>query len=535
MRTLPTRLAGVAAASALALLAACGGGGGGGGDGNAPLAISSNAVDDGMIGVAYSKAIATSGGRGAKAFSINAGTLPAGLSMSTAGVISGTPAGPAGTASFTVSVTDSAATPATDTQAFTMHVVEPLAIATAALSDTSVGEAYGASILATGGAPPYAFSVASGELPDGVSLDAAGEISGTVAGTATTGSSTIRVQDSSTPAFSATRGYSVRVALEIASTALEDATGGIPYSDSAVVQGGLPPYAWSLTSGALPAGLAGPNPVTGEISGTPEAACSPSSASLGLAVTDSDTPPMTATRNGIQLAVNPATLEVTTTALANALIGAAYNQRVIAAGGVPPYSYAITAGSLPSQLALNASNGRIKGTPDTAETQNFAVTVTDDCANTASRALGITVTDAPLGRNDSIADATLLAGNGTYHASISPSGNPNTLFAPDEDFYRISTTAASDVTVDINARSFGSPMDSVIEILGANGLRLGTCVAPAFNSECVHDDDDTANGDLDSFLQVRLPASATFYIHVVDWGGNARPDKLYDLVISGVN
>ena len=60
-------------------------------------------------------------------------------------------------------------------------------------------------------------------------------------------------------------------------------------------------------------------------------------------------------------------------------------------------------------------------------------------------------------------------------------------------------------------------------------------MSPAFTSACEHDDDDTDNGELDSFLQVRVPADTTFYVHVVDWGSNARPDKLYELVISGVN
>ena len=41
--------------------------------------------------------------------------------------------------------------------------------------------------------------------------------------------------------------------------------------------------------------------------------------------------------------------------------------------------------------------------------------------------------------------------------------------------------------------------------------------------------------DLDSFLLVQVTGATTFYIHVVDWGSNARPDMLYDLVISGVN
>ena len=166
----------------------------------------------------------------------------------------------------------------------------------------------------------------------------------------------------------------------------------------------------------------------------------------------------------------------------------AYNQGVLASGGVPPYSFAITTGSLPSQLAL-AANGQITGTPDTVETQAFEVTVTDACPDTATQNLSIAIDEVSPGRNDSIAQATALPGDGTYSASISPSGHPNTVFDPDEDFYSITTTTASTVTVDINAASNGSPLDSVIEIVGANGLPLSTCGAPTFVALCQHDDE----------------------------------------------
>ena len=49
------------------------------------------------------------------------------------------------------------------------------------------------------------------------------------------------------------------------------------------------------------------------------------------------------------------------------------------------------------------------------------------------------------------------------------------------------------------------------------------------------DDDGQAGVNLDSFLEVDIDGATTFYIHVVDWGGNARPDMLYDLIVSGVN
>lgn len=513
-----------------AAFAGCGGGGGGGGAG--PLNITTTAADDGVIGAAYSEAIAATGGSGAKTFNISAGALPAGLTMSAAGAISGTPTGPAGTASFTVTVTDSAATPATDSQALTIDVVEPLAITTASLPDTSVGDAYSATVSFSGGTPPYQLST-SAPLPSGIALQTDGTLAGTVAASARTANFDVIVSDSSSPALTATRSYRIRVALDITTTAFADASGGVAYSDTAVAQGGLPPFAWSLAAGALPAGLTGPDPVTGAISGTPDPVCAPATATLSLAVSDSDSPVVSDTQAGIDLTVNPAALSFTTSALPNATLGVAYNQRIVATGGKPPYAFSLTGGILPSQLVL-AADGRIQGTPDTLETQAFEVTVTDDCGVTSLKNLSLTVSNASLGRNDSIAEATILPGNGSYSASISPAGEPTTVFDPDEDYYRIQTSAASTITIDVNAQVNGSPLDSVIEVVNASGTVLNLCGSPTFTSPCISDDEELGVS-LDSFLQIRVNGATTLYIHVVDWSMIARPDMLYDLVISGIN
>lgn len=518
----------------LALFVGCGGGGSGGG-GSGPLNITINTANDGVVGVAYSQTVAATGGSGTRTFSITAGALPAGLTLSGAGVISGTPAGPAASANFTVSVTDSANQPATDTQALSIAIVDPLLITTASLPDTSVGAAYDETIDVTGGTPPYTFSiVAPGALPSGIALDGVGAVTGSAASDSRSEVFTVEVTDSSNPELSDTVTYEIDLPLSITTTTLPDATGGESYSASLASRGGLLPLTWTLTAGALPAGLGGPEPATGEISGTPDPICVAAATALTVQVTDADSPAQTDTQAAIGLTVNPATLEITTATLPSGTIGAAYNATVKAAGGVPPYSFAITAGTLPSPLAINAGTGQITGTADTVETQVFDVTVTDSCPNTATQSLSITINNVALGRNDTIADATVLPGNGTYSASISPSGHPNTVFDPDEDYYAITTTAASTITVDINADVNGSPLDSVIEIVGANGVQLNTCGAPTFIAAC-EQDDETPGVDLDSFLQVQVGAGTTFYIHVVDWGSNARPDKLYDLVISGVN
>jgi hypothetical protein len=232
----------------------------------------------------------------------------------------------------------------------------------------------------------------------------------------------------------------------------------------------------------------------------------------------------------------PAALTITTTSLPAGVIGTPYSQTISATGGSGARTFTVTAGALPAGLALNAGTGTISGSPaGPAATANFTLTVVDSGSpqQNDTQALSIAINATAVGRNDDIANATPLT-NGSFAASISPSGHPSTVFNPDEDYYRITTTAASTVTVDIDAQVDGSPMDSVIEIVGANGIPLGTCITPNFNSPCIHDD-ETVGVDLDSFLQVRVAGATTFYVHVVEWRGDARPDLLYTIVVSGIN
>jgi hypothetical protein len=232
----------------------------------------------------------------------------------------------------------------------------------------------------------------------------------------------------------------------------------------------------------------------------------------------------------------PPAINITTSLLDDGTAGVPYTQTIAASGGTGARTFSVSAGALAAGLALEAATGVIAGTPagpPGLTDFTIAVAVSASPQQEDSQALSITINAVALGRNDTIADATAI-GNGTFAASISPSGHPNTVLEPDEDYYAITTTAASTVTVDINAQVNGSPLDSVIEFVGANGVQLTTCNAPTFNTACEHDD-ETLGVDLDSFLQIQVANGTTFYIHVVDFGSNARPDKLYDLVISGVN
>jgi hypothetical protein len=282
----------------------------------------------------------------------------------------------------------------------------------------------------------------------------------------------------------------------------------------------------------MPAGLSDPM-AGGVVSGTPSPVCTSTMSTFSVQLADSAVPPATDTQANINLLVSPAGLTIVNAGLPSGRVGSPYLATVQAAGGTPPYTFT-TAGTLPSQLGpIHPTNGTISGTPDTIEASTFDVIVTDSCGAVHRRTFTIIINSAASGRNDTIATATPLT-NGVFPASISPSGHPNTVFDADEDYYRITTTQAAVVTVDINAQVNGSPLDSVIEIVGANGVRLNTCTSPAFNSACVHDDENLGV-QLDSFLQVQVGGPATFYVHVVDWRGDGRPDLVYTIEITGVN
>jgi uncharacterized repeat protein (TIGR03803 family) len=170
--------------------------------GNAPsLLITTSALPAASVGEPYSTAIGVSGGVQPYTFSITAGSLPSGLTLnSSTGLISGTPT-QAGTSSFSVLVQDSnPLTVATATASFAMTVVVPLVITSTTLPADRVGIAYSQTLTASGGTPPYTWSLSgTSVLPTGLSLSPQGVISGTPT-TAGTTNFTLQVTDSASQA-----------------------------------------------------------------------------------------------------------------------------------------------------------------------------------------------------------------------------------------------------------------------------------------------------------------------------------------------
>jgi hypothetical protein len=173
------------------------------------LVITTTSVPNGQIGVAYSQTLVATGGVTPYSWSTVGGTLPSGLSLSSGGVISGTPT-TSGTSNFTVQVTDSQAPADTATKALSITIPADLSVTTSSLPNGTVGTAYSQTLAAAGGVTPYSWSLASGSLPAGLSLSSGGVISGTPSATGTS-SFTVQVTDSQSPADTATRALSITI------------------------------------------------------------------------------------------------------------------------------------------------------------------------------------------------------------------------------------------------------------------------------------------------------------------------------------
>lgn len=192
-------------------------------------------------------------------------SLPAGLTLSSAGVLSGTVATSAVSSTFNVTVMDSNPSPFPQTataQQFSITVVPLLTVTPMALPSAIAGTLYPATQLtSTGGAGSYTWSLAPGSsLPSGLTLSSAGVISGQLLPTAVSATFSVTVSDNEVPPqTSAAQPFTIAIVpvLSIVTPAtLPSGAIGTSYSKQLQAQGGTGAYTWSLAPGStLPANL----------------------------------------------------------------------------------------------------------------------------------------------------------------------------------------------------------------------------------------------------------------------------------------
>ena len=373
-----------------------------------PLSIRTESLPQAPQGILYSARVEASGGVAPYSWNIESGALPDGLAMSAEGAITGRPT-TVGSMSFTVRVKDSLGTLSTKPLFLTVALPPlPLLIQTISLPDTTAERPYSQSLQATGGLPPYTWSIASGSLAAGLNLSANGVISGTPDAAATS-VFVVRVTDSASQSTTRTLAIIIKPSDKLApfgvletpafkATLNNLATGsGWALDNVGVVQ--LDVLVDGQKVGEAIYNLSRPD-IGAVWSNFPNAAHSGfsfqidttklSSGDHTLAVRLLDAGGNSTIIGSRTVTIQNASLLIATTVVPKGKKGEFYDFSFTAGNGRAPFSWALISGSLPAGLSMNAA-GRISGTPSVFGTFSFSVKVTDSVNASAAGSFSMVI------------------------------------------------------------------------------------------------------------------------------------------------
>ena len=359
-----------------------------------PAVTSTNTGMAGAVGSVYSAQLAGSGGISPYTWTVTSGNLPPGLSLSSSGLITGTPlAGASGNTNVTFQLKDAGspmALTASKTLAVAITPAPAIAFTGVMPATGSYNETYAGSAAAAGGLGTLTYSVAGGALPTGVALNTD---TGAVAGTTTVaGTYNFTIQASDVFGDAASHAYQiVVVAPSLTVTpnagALPYAVTGQSYSQTLTVSGGTGTgYTWVVSG--LSNGLTyAANGATLTINGPATTA-----GTVNFTATATDNVGDTSSPLSYSIPVyGPLALPLTipSTLPSGAAVGVLYGGTVVATGGSGNYTWTVTGQSDGLTISTRGGTLSVGGTPAATGTVSLNVSVKDPTTNTT---VGLTPT-----------------------------------------------------------------------------------------------------------------------------------------------
>jgi len=353
------------------------------------LAITPSSIQSGTTSFFYSQTLTAIGGATPYTWQLVSGTLPSGITLSSSGILAGTP-NTTGDFPITVAVHDRNGS--TQYQTYFFSVLDATSILPSSLPTAQLNFSYLQSFTTASSTGSLTWTILSGRLPTGLTLGTNGTISGTPTQSGSY-SFTVQVEDSG--GSKGRRNYSLSVsgALRITPTTLPTATVGVAYSRTLIASGGLPAYTFQLSPsspGALPPGLTLLS--TGDISGIPTSA---GTYYFRILVADTGSHSGEHDYTFVVSPVGGSGFAIDTPTLAPAALGIAYVATFAVRGGQAPYTWSLSSGRLPPGLTFNAANGLIAGSPTTTGSFPFTIQLMDGLRNVTTKQYTLVVTASP--------------------------------------------------------------------------------------------------------------------------------------------
>ncbi|MEO7921792.1 MAG: putative Ig domain-containing protein [Thermoanaerobaculia bacterium] len=349
------------------------------------ITVNPATMPNGLVGIAYpNQTMAGVGGTAPYTFAVTSGALPPGLTLS-AGVVSGTPTTTVGSPfNFTITGTD--ANGCTGSRAYTVAIgtCPTITVTNPGVVNGTSGSPYTTAAFTQAGATTPSFTIGSGTLPIGLSLNPG---TGIISGTPTqTGTFSVTVKATTSTGANtgcsgtgATYTFQICPVVTVTAPTRQDGVVNAAIPNVTFTQSGATTPNFTVASGSLPAGMT-LGLTTGVLGGTPTA-----TGTFSITVKATDTAAGTNGCNGTSATytfqICPV-ISVTAPSRQDGVVNSAIPNVTFTQTGATTPNFIVATGSLPAGMTLGLTTGILGGTPTASGTFSITVKVTDTAAGT---------------------------------------------------------------------------------------------------------------------------------------------------------